>query len=1725
MKTPISLHPRILRLVSIVGVVLLLAIASAGDASADGAPNPTVTTDRSDYGPLELVVITGEGFAPNSTVTVRVTRPDGSIIKGDGTGAAGSDVVSTDEVGAFVYSYGLGGTAADGTQYSGQVGLYLVEVLDQNGNVLATTSFLDSHNRGVDASASISSAGVVTLTVRTRWRKGVAPFPFAGVDSARFGLTALFCPFDSVTRSYFPPIGLRVVSAATGATVFTVPTNAFSLNGTTVATDTSNPSFNERTQALVIPLGTTPAAGQINSPLNRAFGLYDIEWTDYNRVRGIRNLDTESCAAAPDGRPYGFRVRANFDGAANGGPAPASDVLPFVARGQDYSANLNVSDPDGDSIFYRLVTGQFSPTYGPISLVPGLTVNQFGQLRIPASQTSGLLDNLFSEPAGDYLVKVEIEDSRGSISVRDFLLDAVDTGNTPPVLDPIGNRVVQVGDTVAFSVSATDPDVLDTVTLSAVGLPAGSTFTPATGGFSWTPAAGDLGASSILFAATDNGSPNLTDDEVVRVTVVGTNRSPVLEEIANKRVGFDPLNVQAFVASTLTFDAVAVDPNNDPLTYSAPIFLDPDGVNRPARVSVLETTGGAGRQIGRYSVTPTAADIGVWQLTVRVDDGVGGFDAHLVFISVGTFTNQSPVFTTPPPSTIFVTEGTVTSFSITANDPDASDLVTLGLVGQPAGSNFNPGAPGNPTSASFSWTPTAAQIGTFPMSFTATDNGSPQISEVIGTIIHVVPQGTSGSPTILNLTPNFGPLIGGTSVTLHGSNFDSGMTVNLGGNPVIALGVSDPATATFSTPPGALGPVDVVVSTVLGTATLVGGFAYVTPPNQAPTADAGPPQPAVEATGPSGASVTLDGSGSSDPDPGDVLTFAWSGPFPEGGGSISGVSPVVTLALGGPHTITLIVNDGTVNSLPDTVDVTVVDTTNPSLAQPPNIGPVEIDTPAGTIVTFELPPASDLADAAPTVVCNPPSPSVFALGFTTVECTATDFVGNFSRVTFSVEVQDNTAPTLSQPGSIGPVEIETRAGTEVTYANPTATDIADAAPTVVCNPPSGDVFALGVTTVTCRATDDSGNFSEVSFVVTVEDTTAPSLTQPGNIGPLEIETRAGTVVTYANPTVTDIADAAPTVVCNPPSGDVFALGDGTVTCRAIDDSGNFSEVSFVVTVEDTTAPTLSPLPNIGPVEIETRAGTVVTYVNPTATDIADASPKVVCNPPSGDVFALGDGTVTCRATDDSGNFSEVSFVVTVEDNTAPTLSQPLDIGPVEIATFAGTAVTFSLPTATDIGDPAPTVVCGPPSGSVFSLGFTMVECTATDFVGNSSRVTFSVEVQDTTAPIITCPPDLSVSPAPGFAGLFKDDPSLLPFLFGAVASDIADSNPFIDNDAPNFLPLGTTEVTFTAIDLSANTATCAATLTVVDNEPPATTITSAVDGDGAPVANGGATLSPAISVAFTGTDNVGVVGFGCSLDGSPFFTCTSPYGNIALSPGAHGLDVVAIDGAGNQDPTPASFSWTVLTPADAIQTLLEAVEDLDAPKGNRNALRSKVENAAASIAKGNVDAAINQLNAAINYLEAQAGKRISEDDAEELIVSLSRIIAAADASSLTVDGNTGGIIYFPDVPGFSLTVPAGSATFADGSDTGVLTVTSVDRVPSPPLDLRLVIGLLPAGVTFDQPAAITYPNADGLPPGAVLGLFSFDHDLGQFVTIGTGTVSEDGSLVVSDPGFGITKGG
>ena len=168
------------------------------------------------------------------------------------------------------------------------------------------------------------------------------------------------------------------------------------------------------------------------------------------------------------------------------------------------------------------------------------------------------------------------------------------------------------------------------------------------------------------------------------------------------------------------------------------------------------------------------------------------------------------------------------------------------------------------------------------------------------------------------------------------------------------------------------------------------------------------------------------------------------------------------------------------------------DTTPPTLINLPADITEEATGPAGAQVSWQAPTATDVNPAHPIVSCSPASGSTFALGTTTVNCSATDAANNTANGSFTVKVQDTTSPSITNVPSDITAEATSSAGATVTFTKPTATDIVDgdlSSDKVSCDPVSGSPFPLGTTTVTCTATDNAGNTASGSFDVIVKGAT------------------------------------------------------------------------------------------------------------------------------------------------------------------------------------------------------------------------------------------------------------------------------------------------------------------------------------------------------------------------------------------------------------------------------------------------------------------------------------------------------------------------------------------------------------------------------------------------------------------------------------------------------------
>jgi Calcineurin-like phosphoesterase len=211
--------------------------------------------------------------------------------------------------------------------------------------------------------------------------------------------------------------------------------------------------------------------------------------------------------------------------------------------------------------------------------------------------------------------------------------------------------------------------------------------------------------------------------------------------------------------------------------------------------------------------------------------------------------------------------------------------------------------------------------------------------------------------------------------------------------------------------------------------------------------------------------------------------------------------------------------------------------------------------------------------------------------------------------------------------------------------------------------------------------------------------------------------------------------------------------------------------------------------------------------------------------------------------------------------------------------------------------------------------------------GGSARDTFTINKSGSTSD--TTPPNTKIDSAidgnnDGLSNADVTQSSSITFKFSSPDSDVASFKCSIDGSSwtactspKSYSSLSSGQQhTFgvIAIDKAGNADQSPATFSwIIDQTPPNTTITSAIDGKGKAVSDGGKTTSSQITFRFTGSDNVAVKGFECSLDGNAFSACTSAKMYSSLSHNQHSFKVRAIDTAGNEDSTtPASYSWKVV---------------------------------------------------------------------------------------------------------------------------------------------------------------------------------------------------------------------
>lgn len=471
---------------------------------------------------------------------------------------------------------------------------------------------------------------------------------------------------------------------------------------------------------------------------------------------------------------------------------------------------------------------------------------------------------------------------------------------------------------------------------------------------------------------------------------------------------------------------------------------------------------------------------------------------------------------------------------------------------------------------------------------------------------------------------------------------------------------------------------------------------------------------------------------------------------------------------------------------------------------------VEAQNPDGALVDYPIPTANDEVDGPilpHDVACHPPSGSLFALGTTTVRCSATDLAGNTAEVVFNVTVQDTTAPALQ----CQPVALVCTA--ELTQVDPTcvATDAVDPEPTVTSTIDEAG-YPVGASTYTCSAEDAAGNSIVVTCPIDVENDVpvceAPAgvtveCSQPGGVPSSDPDVQAF----VSSATVVDQCGGA-TIASDIP-GVLPASCAGAVTpvlFTASDQNGASSVCESLVTVVDTTPPELA-CPS--PIELECRIHGGVSRDDQQVVDWlraangSDRCHQVTVSSDAPDLLALGANPATWTASDECGLSTSCTSVATVVDTTPPTANCT---GETVECSGSLTPVSTSC-SAADICDPEATSVSS--AADSYALGSHDFTCTATDASGLRNVASCTVVVKDTTAPSTSCL-DVVEECAGG----------LTPVSTSCSASDVCDGTLDPTSTARESYALGVHDFSCSATDASGNSNSDSCTVQIIDTTAP-----------------------------------------------------------------------------------------------------------------------------------------------------------------------------------------------------------------------------------------------------------------------------------------------------------------
>ena len=365
--------------------------------------------------------------------------------------------------------------------------------------------------------------------------------------------------------------------------------------------------------------------------------------------------------------------------------------------------------------------------------------------------------------------------------------------------------------------------------------------------------------------------------------------------------------------------------------------------------------------------------------------------------------------------------------------------------------------------------------------------------------------------------------------------------------------------------------------------------------------------------------------------------------------------------------------------------------------------------------------------------------------------------------------------------------------------------------------------------------------------------------------------------------------------------------DHTITASETDAAGNELRRRLAFTL-DTTAPALTASAPSA-TEATSAAGSPVSFVALTSDSIDGTDPVTFTEngtpvAPGITLFSVGSHTVLASATDLAGNTASTSFSFDVKDTTAPVVAASAPAR-TEATSAAGASVTLAASAIDAVNGAVPVTLSennvSVASGDIFAIGQHTIVASAADATGNTRTVSFSFDVVDTTAPVVTAsaPASTEATSATGASVAFV-----------ASSTDVVDGSDtvtFSENatsvNSGDAFAVGHHAIVASAKDAAKNTGTTQFSFDVVDTTAPVVTASAPATTE--------ATSASGASVTFTysATDVVdGIDPVTFKENGSPVAS------GDTFSIGRHTIVASATDAAGNPGQTSFIFDVVDTTP-------------------------------------------------------------------------------------------------------------------------------------------------------------------------------------------------------------------